>query len=74
MLCVEGFVGSTLDAAAFAYLKKLDTCTNQVGEVYGDETYATLSNICMLGNPEYDCVCVRGETDTDCYGFYLSDR
>jgi hypothetical protein len=74
LLRSSGFIGSILDAVGFAYLKKLDTCTNQDREVFGDQSWAAYANLCQLGNPDYDCVCVRGSTDTDCYGFHLNDR
>lgn len=68
-----GFVASILDAIGFGYFKQLDTCTNQDREVYGDASWVAYSNLCQLGNPDYDCVCVRGDTDTDCYGFHLAN-
>jgi len=70
---IVGFVASILDAVAFGYLKQLSTCTNQEREVFGNEDWTSYSNLCQLGNPDYDCVCVRDETDTDCYGFHLAN-
>lgn len=66
-------MGAILDAVAFGYLHQLETCTNQDRDVFGNEDWRSFSNLCQLGNPEYDCVCVRATTDTDCYGFYLND-
>lgn len=69
-----GFTAATLDGVAYAFLDDLGTCTNQEGEVFGDESHAFYSNRCQYSNPKYDCACVRSNFDSACYGFYLGER